>query len=62
VFLGSVYPWFLWLAVFSFYMIRDIDRQLGNLDAGPPVTAGLTASRRDPPRRGTVMPVTMRST
>jgi hypothetical protein len=52
-------PWFLWLVVFSFYMVRDIDRQLLNLDARPPATAGFTASRRDPPRRGTVMPVTM---
>ena len=57
-------PWFLWLAVFSFYMIRDIDRQLLNLEVGPPATAGIVASRQDPPKRGIVMPVTtpMRST
>jgi len=52
-------PWFLWLAVFSYYMIRDILRQLRNLDVGPLATARFTASRRGPPRRGTVMPVTM---
>ena len=60
--LGSWVPfiqWFLWLAVLKHYMIRDIHRQLRNLDVGPLAKAGTAASMREPTRGGTVMHVTM---
>jgi hypothetical protein len=36
-------PWFIWLLVFSYYMIRDIKRQLHGLEIGLPATASVPA-------------------
>ncbi|MDR3414268.1 MAG: hypothetical protein P4L87_25455 [Formivibrio sp.] len=43
--------WFLWLAVFSYYMIRDIHRQLRNLNGGP-ATPGIAVRLRQIPLEG----------